>query len=117
MVRIVDETLKTLGFASRRNYGRGVTEFEVVSPSHFLVRTEDLTRERPGFGLRSKWRIESAIEVTRTVGAEDSESEVVRSVSEFLAALRAAAPTEPWKGLGMLSSNSEKENWERLGEL
>jgi hypothetical protein len=89
----------------------------VISPCHFLVRVEDLSMERVGFPIRSRVKLESAIEVNRTVGAEDPESEVARCVSEFVSALRAAAPPEPWKGLGLVGSRLEKANWESLGEL
>ncbi len=115
--KLVGETLKELGFVCRRNRGLGVAEFEVVSPCEFLVRVEDLTTERMGYPLRSRVKIESAIVVNRTVGSKAPESEVGRRVTEFLTALRASAPAEPWKGLGILGSRSEKENWEGLGEL
>jgi len=115
--KLISETLEELGFVCRRNQGLGVAEFEVVSPCGFLVRVEDLTWERIGFLLRSRVKVESAIEVNRLVGAEGPESEVERRVSEFLTALRAVTPPEPWKGLGIMGSRSEKANWERLGEL
>ena len=114
---LVSETMKELGFVCRRNQGLGVAEFEVVSPCGFLVRVEDLTGERMGFPLRSRLKVESAITVNRLLGAKEPESEVGHRVSEFLTALRAAAPAEPWKGLGIMDSRSEKANWERLGEL
>jgi len=115
--RLVAETLKKLGFVTRINRGHAVTEFEVVSPCDFLVRVEDTTRERLGFGVRSKIKVESAIELYPTVGSPDPREEVERHVAEFLTALRAAVPPEPWKGLGLVGSRVEKGNWEQLGRL
>jgi len=115
--RLVGETLKKLGFAARLNRGRGVTEFEVVSPCNFLVRVEDITRERLSFGFRSRIKVESAIELYPTVGSRDPKEEVERRASEFLTALRAVVPPEPWKGLGLMGSRAEKANWELLGRL
>lgn len=113
----VGQTLKGLGFVYRKNQGRNVTEFEVVDPCHFLVTVENLTRKQMGFPLRSPIKVESAIEVRRTIGVREPESELKSCVSRFVSALRACISGEPWKGLGPVGSRREKAKWERLAEL
>ncbi len=113
----VAQAMQKQGFVHRVNRGNNVTEFEVTSPCHLLVRVEDLTARRVGLGLRSGVRFESAIEIVRTIGATEPEGETRAQASSFLDELRTITPPEPWKGLGFTGSRREKSNWERLGDL
>jgi hypothetical protein len=113
----VVETLAKLGYSYSKNQGLYVTEFEVRFPSNFGVVVEDLTRAQAGYPLRSRVRVESALELRRTIGAADDEEQLRRSVVTFAKELRAALPAEPWNGLGVLSSRSQKRNWKSLGEI
>ena len=115
----VQATLDKLGFKYRKNTARYVIEFEVVSPCSMLIRVEDLARERAGFPyvLRSSLKVESAIELRRVIGATTPEEEVRRNASIFARSLRDVLPKEPWKGIGLIGSRSEKSNWEKLEEL
>ncbi|MGD0476594.1 MAG: hypothetical protein ABSB29_00315 [Nitrososphaerales archaeon] len=117
LVESVVVTLTKLGYTYARNQGRYVTEFEVRSPSHFGVVVEDLTRTQFGYPLRGRVRVESAVELRRTIGAADDEEELRRHVATFAEELRAALPDEPWKGVGLARSGSERANWESLGEI
>ncbi len=117
LVQSVTESLTKLGYSYARNQGQYVTEFEVRSPSHFLVVVEDLTRIQMGYPLRSRVRVESAVALRRTVGAADDEEELKRSVAAFAREFRAVLPGEPWKGVGVVRSKSEKTNWESLDEV
>ncbi len=113
----VELSLKNLGYSYYKNQGRNVTEFEVHSPCHMIVSVENLAREQFGFPFRSPVRIESAIELRRTIGASEPEERTRQCSAAFVNDLRSSLPDEPWKGLGVLRSRAEKQIWERLGEL
>lgn len=117
LVQSVTETLAKLGYSYGKNQGQYVTEFEVRSPSHFRVVVEDLTRTQVGYPLRGRVRVESAVALRRTIGAADDEEELMRSLAAFARELRAVLPGEPWKGVGVVRSKSEKANWESLDEV
>ena len=61
----VEGALKKLGFSYLKNQGHTVTEFVVQSPCHLNVTIENLTREQIGFPLRSRVKVESAVELRR----------------------------------------------------
>jgi hypothetical protein len=117
VVRCVKETLETLGYEYLRNGGSRITEFEVQSPSHFRVLIEDETRERFGFGLLRGSKGEAAVEILRTLDAQDPEGTLRANVSAFVEQLRTKFPQDPWKGFGMLRSRAEKVKWSELAAL
>jgi hypothetical protein len=112
----VQETIEKLGFSYRKNMGRSIFEFEVLSPCRMFVTIEDLTREQLGYPFRSRIRVESAIELHRLIPSSGSEEELRKHASAFVQGLRDSLPKEPWIGIG-LRTRSEKANWERLGDL
>ena len=108
--------LKKLGFAYLKNQGRNVTEFDVQSPCHFLVTVENMTRGQFGFPLRSRVKVESAIEFKRTIGAKESGSELKARISALVDYLCADLPDGRWKGLLTLKRMSEKASWKGFGD-
>jgi hypothetical protein len=116
LVEKVQETLAKLGYTFRRSEGNFLTEFEVMTPCRMLITVEDITHEQIGYPLRSRIRVESAIEVRRLIPSTESADLLRRHASAFVASLRARLPREPWKGIGV-TSHSEKDNWERLADI
>ena len=95
----VEEALKKLGFAYLKNRGQNVTEFVVQSPCHLIVTVENLTREQIGFPLRSRFRVESAVELRRVIGGEEPESELRSCAATLVRELQPELPEKGWKGL------------------
>jgi len=95
----VEGALKKLGFTYLRNQGRNVTEFVVQSPCHFNVTVENLTREQIGFPLRSRIRVESAVELRRAIEARDPDSELRRCATSLVQELQPELPEKSWKAL------------------
>ena len=112
-----ESTLSKLGFEFLKNQGELVTEFEVVSPSHFRVVIESLDRTQWGYPLRNPFRVESAVALSPTVGHFDSLETVASQAASFVAAFRSQLPPRPWKEMGILASRYERRNWEKLAEF
>ena len=110
----VERSLENLGFDFIKNQGLNVSEFEVHSPCHFIVSVENLSRQRFTFLLRSGVRIESAIEIKRLVGSDDSESKLRGCSAALVEDLRRNLPPEPWKGLGVFGSKIARNAWESM---
>jgi len=108
----VEAGLRKLGFTYLKNQGRNVTEFEVQTPCHFLVAVENLAREQLGFPLRSRVRVESAIDFKRTIGASEPGSQLKERISALVNDICSDLPDGHWKGLLALRSMSEKASWQ-----
>jgi hypothetical protein len=111
LVERVEASLRKLGFSYLKNRGRTVTGLEVQSPCHFIVTVEDLTKPQLGYPLRERFRIESAIQIVRTPGSKETESEVKRGVSALVQDLCSDLPDKRWNGLLDLKSLAEKDSW------
>lgn len=112
----VETGLKKLGYTYLKNQGRNVTEFDVQTPCHFLVTVENQARERVGLLLRSRVRVESALELKRTVGARETGAELRPRISALVEVLCSDLPDKRWNGLLALRSKLESIEWERPGE-
>jgi len=108
----VEASLRRLGYPYLKNRGRNVTGFEVQSPCRFIVTVENLTREQLGYPLRSRVRVESAIDFTRTIGARETGSELKQRVSALVQDLCSDLKDERLKGLLALRPMAEKARWE-----
>lgn len=107
----VEASLRSLGFSYFKNQGNNTTGLEVQSPCHFMITIENLSRPQLGFPLRRRVKVESAIQLRRTLGTKDPKSEVDGCVSAFVKDLCAALPGKEWKGLLALGSLTESEDW------
>lgn len=95
----VEGVLKKLGFSYLKNQGRNQTEFVVQSPCHLNVTVENLTREQIGFPLRSRVKVESAVELRRAIEAREPESELRRCATALVRELQPELPMRRWRGL------------------
>jgi hypothetical protein len=116
LAAIVEESLRELNFVYLKNMGRNMTQFELQAPCHLIVSVENTTREQLTFLIRPPLRVESALELRPMVGVREPEPDLLRCQSALVRVLRSHLPDEPWKGLGVLRSRSQKANWEKLGE-
>jgi hypothetical protein len=116
-VGYVTKALERLEYKYFKNATDRITEFEIQSPCKFRVLVEDCRGERSAFGLFRSNRSECAIELWRTVGAQESDDELRQRVNAFLAKLIATIPKEPWAGFGPFRSGSEKTRWAGLNKL
>ena len=107
----VEASLRKLGFSYLKNQGRNVTEFEVQAPCHFLVTVENLARLQLGYPLRSRVKVESAIDFKPTIGATEPGPEPKQRVSALVECICSDLPDQRWKGLLALRSMSQKEDW------
>ena len=117
LAEILEASLKNLGYSYIKNQGREITEFEVRSPCQFVASVENLVSQRPTFLIPRSAVTESAIELRRLVDSKGPEAELSACVSALVRDLRSALPKEPWKGTGHFGSKTERERWEKLGEL
>lgn len=117
MAEILESSLKRLGFSYIKNQGRNVTEFEVRSPCRFIASVESVTGQKLSFLIPRSGVLESAVELRRLIGSNESEASLSACVSALVRELRSALPEEPWKGTGLLKSKGERANWESLGDL
>ncbi len=95
----VEKALKKLGYSYLKNQGRNVTEFVVQSPCHFNMTIENQPRQQIGFLIRSGMKVESAVELRRTIGAKEPESELRRCATALVQELQSELPEKSWKGL------------------
>lgn len=95
----VEGALKKLGFSYLKNQGHTVTEFVVQSPCHLNVTIENLTREQIGFPLRSRVKVESAVELRRAIEAREPESELRRCAEALVRELQPELPEKCWRAL------------------
>lgn len=112
LVERVESSLRRLGFSYIKNQGRNTTGLEVQSPCHFIVAVENLARPQVGYPLRRRVRVESAIQLGRTLGTNEAESEVKLGISALVRDLCSDLPNKSWEGLLVLKSLAEKAKWE-----
>ena len=96
----VEEVLKQISYSYFRNQGQNITEFEVRSPCRVLVAIENLTREQVGFPFRSRTRIESAFEIRRLVGSQETDDTLLPCANTLVREVVKSLPSGSWKLLG-----------------
>jgi len=99
MAERMEGALKKLGFTYQRNQGRNMTEFVLLSPCHLNVTVENLTREQIGFPLRSRIKVESAVEMRRAIGAKEPDSDFRRCATSLIQELQPELSEKHWKAL------------------
>ena len=96
----VEDVLKQISYSHFRNQGQNVTEFEVRSPCRVLVTIENLTRDQVGFPFRSRTRVESAFEVRRLVGSQETDDTLLPCANTLVREIVKSLPSGSWKLLG-----------------
>jgi hypothetical protein len=114
LAELVERTLLALQYAFIKSVATNVTEFEISSPSQFIVRVESQPRPQGLFSFGGGARRESAIELVRVIGSREPSEQLERNVSVFLDGLRSEMRVDPWKGLGVFGSRHSRRMWSRL---
>lgn len=114
LVACVENSLSTLNYGHLKHTTKLLTEFEVESPCHFRVIVEDAAGEKYGFALLMSEKNESVIEILPTLGAQESDDVLRQHVASLVGQVRKTLPREPWKGLGVFRSRSERVKWSEL---
>jgi len=117
LVRHVEQSLKSLGFSFLRNETRLLTEFEVITPSHFRVVLEDNSRYDYTFGVIRTHRVETSLELRRDLDAPETDEDLDKNARAFMNHLTSSLPEEPWKGLGLVRSRTERAKWQELSQI
>jgi len=112
LVERVEACFKKLGFSYIENHGTGITGIEVQSPCHFIVNVEGLTRRKFGFPLRRGLKVESAVQLARTLGTRESAADVKASVVKFVEELCSDLPGKNWDGLNALKALAGSSAWD-----